>query len=294
MPCSQEHSRYVHTLMRNLLRTSLLFPRSVILQRLMRVNHTGEVCAQALYNGQALTAHNAQIADALKQASAEETEHLAWCEKRIKDLGGRTSVLNPLWYAGSFALGALAGAIGDKWSLGFLAETEHQVGRHLQSHLAKLPPSDEKKPRIIQQMQLDEAQHAASATAQGGGDAAGTGAEGDADQFQSNDSNHLFTFNEKIRRVKKFIEMLAMLESAEHLQRLELADTDGNIERIENKPAHRARSRSIIIYGRNTGRSMRRRPRKAWPYMRSTPKMRRIIPANILISTACSKCWKTD
>jgi ubiquinone biosynthesis monooxygenase Coq7 len=135
---------------------------------LMRVNHTGEVCAQALYNGQALTANNAQTAAALKQASAEETEHLAWCEKRIKDLGGRTSVLNPLWYAGSFALGALAGAIGDKWSLGFLAETEHQVGRHLQSHLAKLPPSDEKSRAIIQQMQLDEAQHAASATAQGG------------------------------------------------------------------------------------------------------------------------------
>jgi ubiquinone biosynthesis monooxygenase Coq7 len=135
---------------------------------LMRVNHTGEVCAQALYNGQALTAHNAHTAAALRQASAEETEHLAWCEKRIKELGGRTSLLNPLWYAGSFALGALAGAIGDRWSLGFLAETEHQVGRHLQSHLAKLPQPDAKSRAIIQQMQRDEAQHAATATAQGG------------------------------------------------------------------------------------------------------------------------------
>ncbi|HEY8084666.1 MAG TPA: 2-polyprenyl-3-methyl-6-methoxy-1,4-benzoquinone monooxygenase [Methylophilaceae bacterium] len=135
---------------------------------LMRVNHTGEVCAQALYNGQALTAHDPRTAASLKQASAEETEHLAWCEKRIKELGGRTSVLNPLWYAGSFALGALAGAIGDKWSLGFLAETEHQVERHLQSHLDKLPQPDDKSRAIVQQMQQDEAQHAASATAQGG------------------------------------------------------------------------------------------------------------------------------
>lgn len=134
---------------------------------LMRVNHTGEVCAQALYNGQALSARNAEIAASMQHASKEETEHLAWCEKRIQELGGRTSVLNPLWYAGSFALGALAGAIGDKWSLGFLAETEHQVGRHLQSHLARLPQSDEKSRAIVQQMQQDEAQHAASAIQQG-------------------------------------------------------------------------------------------------------------------------------
>jgi ubiquinone biosynthesis monooxygenase Coq7 len=134
---------------------------------LMRVNHTGEVCAQALYNGQALSATNAQVAASMQQASKEETEHLAWCEKRIQELGGRTSVLNPFWYAGSFALGALAGAIGDKWSLGFLAETEHQVGRHLQSHLARLPQSDEKSRAIVKQMQQDEAQHAASAIQQG-------------------------------------------------------------------------------------------------------------------------------
>ena len=133
----------------------------------MRVNHTGEVCAQALYNGQALTAHNAETAQSLKQASAEETEHLAWCKKRIKQLGGRTSVLNPVWYAGSFALGALAGVLGDKWSLGFLAETEHQVGRHLQSHLQKLPQADKKSRAIVQQMQQDEAHHADSAVAQG-------------------------------------------------------------------------------------------------------------------------------
>jgi ubiquinone biosynthesis monooxygenase Coq7 len=134
---------------------------------LMRVNHTGEVCAQALYNGQALTAHNASTLAALQHASQEETEHLAWCEKRINELGGRKSVLNPLWYAGSFALGALAGAIGDKWSLGFLAETEHQVGKHLQSHMDKLPPQDTQSRAIVAQMQQDEAKHAETAIEQG-------------------------------------------------------------------------------------------------------------------------------
>ena len=130
---------------------------------LMRVNHSGEVCAQALYNGQALTAHNPDTEAALRQASAEEAEHLAWCEKRIQDLGGRKSLLNPVWYAGSFALGALAGMLGDKWNLGFLAETENQVGRHLQNHLEKLPSQDEKSRAILEQMKQDEARHSNTA-----------------------------------------------------------------------------------------------------------------------------------
>lgn len=135
---------------------------------LMRVNHCGEVCAQALYNGQALTAKNPQIVDALQQASKEETEHLAWCEKRIHELGGHPSLLNPLWYASSFTLGAIAGAIGDKWNLGFLAETEHQVGAHLEKHLHELPANDEKSRAILQQMKTDEAQHADTAIGLGG------------------------------------------------------------------------------------------------------------------------------
>lgn len=135
---------------------------------LMRVNHCGEVCAQALYNGQALTAKNPQIVDALQQASKDETEHLAWCEKRIHELGGHTSLLNPLWYASSFTLGAIAGAIGDKWNLGFLAETEHQVGAHLEKHLHELPANDEKSRAILEQMKTDEAQHADTAIGLGG------------------------------------------------------------------------------------------------------------------------------
>ena len=135
---------------------------------LMRINHCGEVCAQALYNGQSLTAKNPQIVEALQQASKEETEHLAWCEKRIHTLGGHTSLLNPLWYAGSFTLGAIAGAIGDKWNLGFLAETEHQVGAHLDKHLHELPANDEKSRAILEQMKTDEAQHADTAINLGG------------------------------------------------------------------------------------------------------------------------------
>lgn len=130
---------------------------------LMRINHCGEVCAQGLYNGQALTASNPNTVNALQQAASEETEHLAWCEQRIQQLGGRTSLLNPLWYAGSFALGALAGALGDRWNLGFLAETEKQVQQHLQHHLAQLSEDDAKTRAILQQMQQDEAQHAQSA-----------------------------------------------------------------------------------------------------------------------------------
>lgn len=135
---------------------------------LMRVNHCGEVCAQALYNGQALTARNSDTANALKQASMEETEHLAWCENRIKELGGRKSLLTPLFYTGSFALGAVAGALGDKWNLGFLAETERQVGKHLAEHLTQLPEQDAKSRAVLEQMQLDEAKHAESAMRHGG------------------------------------------------------------------------------------------------------------------------------
>lgn len=127
---------------------------------LMRINHTGEVCAQALYSGQALTARDATTSKAMQQAAREETEHLAWCETRIHELGRRTSMLNPLFYAGSFALGAAAGALGDKWSLGFLEETEKQVGAHLASHLEQLPAADNKSRKIIEQMQIDEAKHA--------------------------------------------------------------------------------------------------------------------------------------
>lgn len=130
---------------------------------LMRINHCGEVCAQALYNGQALTAKNPETVKALEKASKEETEHLAWCEKRIQELGGHTSFLNPIWYASSFTLGAIAGALGDKWNLGFLAETERQVGRHLNHHLETLPSNDAKSRAILEQMKIDEAEHAKTA-----------------------------------------------------------------------------------------------------------------------------------
>ncbi len=135
---------------------------------LMRVNHSGEVCAQALYQGQALTARNPEAAKALLEASDEETEHLAWCERRLSDLGSHKSFLNPLWYAGSFALGALAGALGDKWNLGFLAETERQVEGHLDGHLSSLPEQDAKSRAIVEQMKADEIKHAETALAHGG------------------------------------------------------------------------------------------------------------------------------
>ncbi len=130
---------------------------------LMRVNHTGEICAQALYQGQALTARNADARAALEQAAAEETDHLAWTAQRIDELGGRASYLNPLWYAGSFALGAAAGLLGDKWNLGFLAETERQVEGHLEGHLDRLPAQDEKSRAIVNEMKVDEARHARTA-----------------------------------------------------------------------------------------------------------------------------------
>jgi ubiquinone biosynthesis monooxygenase Coq7 len=130
---------------------------------LMRINHVGEVCAQALYSGQAFTSRNPQTVEALKHAAAEETDHLAWCEARINELGGRKSLFNPIWYTSSFTLGAIAGVIGDKWNLGFLAETEQQVSAHLASHLDKLPNEDIKTRRIVEQMHQDEMSHAQEA-----------------------------------------------------------------------------------------------------------------------------------
>jgi ubiquinone biosynthesis monooxygenase Coq7 len=135
---------------------------------LMRVNHSGEICAQALYQGQALTARDSKARAALEAAAQEETEHLAWTERRIAELGGRKSLLNPLWYAGSFAIGAAAGALGDKWNLGFLAETERQVEQHLEGHLARLPETDQKSRAIVEQMCADEARHAITARQHGG------------------------------------------------------------------------------------------------------------------------------
>ena len=143
-------------------------PERGLAAALMRVNHTGEICAQALYQGQALTARNPAARAALEQAAAEETDHLAWTAQRIDELGGRTSLLNPLWYAGSFALGAVAGFLGDKWNLGFLAETERQVEGHLAGHLDRLPPQDEKSRAIVNEMKVDEARHARTAIEHGG------------------------------------------------------------------------------------------------------------------------------
>jgi ubiquinone biosynthesis monooxygenase Coq7 len=136
--------------------------------RLMRVNHTGEVCAQALYQGQALTARNASVREGLERSAREENDHLAWCEQRIDELGGRKSLLNPLWYAGSFAMGAAAGIAGDKWSLGFVVETERQVENHLEDHIAQVPADDQRTRAILEQMQADEAHHAEVAGAAGG------------------------------------------------------------------------------------------------------------------------------
>ena len=137
---------------------------------LMRINHTGEVCAQALYQGQALTAKDAEVQRSLNQAACEEIEHLAWTEQRITELGGRKSLLNPIWYSGSFFIGAAAGMLGDKWNLGFLAETERQVESHLAKHLHSLPSQDEKSRAIVAQMQIDEEGHANAAMSHGGVD----------------------------------------------------------------------------------------------------------------------------
>lgn len=148
--------------------TQLSTSEHALIGRLMRINHTGEVCAQALYHGQALTANLATVRDRMKQAAVEENDHLAWTEERIREVGTHTSFLAPFWYAGSFALGALAGIAGDRWSLGFVVETEHQVVRHLDKHLARLPQRDSKSRAILEHMRIDETQHATAALAAGG------------------------------------------------------------------------------------------------------------------------------
>ena len=134
---------------------------------LMRVNHVGEVCAQALYSGQSLTTSNEVVRAELQRAAAEETDHLAWCEQRLNELGGRKSLLNPLWYGGAFTMGLVAGALGDKWNLGFLAETERQVEAHLDGHLQQLPEADARSRAVVEQMKTDEAQHAQTAVSHG-------------------------------------------------------------------------------------------------------------------------------
>jgi 3-demethoxyubiquinol 3-hydroxylase len=134
---------------------------------LMRVNHAGEIAAQALYHGQALAARSSTTRDLLLQAAAEETDHLAWCEERLRELQSRPSLLNPLWYAGSFAVGALAASFGDRTSLGFVAETERQVEWHLDEHLDRLPAQDTRSRAILQAMRADEMHHGSSARAAG-------------------------------------------------------------------------------------------------------------------------------
>ena len=135
---------------------------------LMRVNHVGEVCAQALYQSQKLVARNPEIQQMLQHSGQEEMDHLAWCETRLQELGSHTSYLNPIWYAGSFAIGLVAGLAGDKWSLGFVAETEKQVENHLESHLEKLPAEDQRSRAIVDQMRIDEIEHGQAAISAGG------------------------------------------------------------------------------------------------------------------------------
>ncbi len=134
---------------------------------LMRVNHAGEICAQALYMGQAVMARQAVTRDKMRQSAEEEIDHLQWCRQRIEELGGNTSRLDPFWYTGALSLGLVAGLAGDHWSLGFIAETERQVVEHLQGHLDQLPQADEKSRAILAQMQIDEAQHGDKAAAAG-------------------------------------------------------------------------------------------------------------------------------
>jgi len=127
---------------------------------LMRINHSGEICAQALYAGQAATARNPKVQAEMQQAADEEIDHLSWCKDRLDELESKPSLLAPLWYAGSFAIGAVAGLAGDGWSLGFLKETENQVEAHLANHITKLPAEDARSRAILDQMKIDEAKHA--------------------------------------------------------------------------------------------------------------------------------------
>lgn len=148
--------------------TELSEAERVLAGRLMRINHAGEVSAQGLYQGQALTARLPEVRDKMERAALEENDHLEWCERRAKEMGTHVSYLNPVWYVGSLAIGAIAGAAGDKWSLGFVVETEHQVVKHLDEHLAQLPEHDQKSRAILEQMKEDEAHHATLALHAGG------------------------------------------------------------------------------------------------------------------------------
>jgi 3-demethoxyubiquinol 3-hydroxylase len=137
---------------------------------LMRVNHAGEIAAQALYKAQALTARDNELKKTMQRSANEEQDHLDWCESRLKELGDHTSYLEPVWYTGSFSIGVIAGCFGDKWNLGFLAETEHQVVRHLDSHLKQLPENDNRSRAILEQMREDELRHAITAETAGAED----------------------------------------------------------------------------------------------------------------------------
>ena len=134
---------------------------------LMRINHAGEISAQALYKAQAMTAIDDELKDTMKQSAYEESSHLKWCERRLDELGGRTSYLSPIWYFGSFGIGVVAGCFGDKLNLGFIAETEYQVVKHLDSHLEQLPKNDERSRAILEQMRKDELHHAKTAETSG-------------------------------------------------------------------------------------------------------------------------------
>jgi ubiquinone biosynthesis monooxygenase Coq7 len=134
---------------------------------LIRVDHVGEICAQALYQAQALTARSDTLREQMRQAARDEVDHLAWTRKRLEQLGDRPSLLNPIWYAGAFTIGLIAGRAGDRWSLGFVSETERQVEKHLASHLDRLPEADIASRAIVEQMKVDEARHADAADAAG-------------------------------------------------------------------------------------------------------------------------------
>ncbi|SCZ61390.1 2-polyprenyl-3-methyl-6-methoxy-1,4-benzoquinone monooxygenase [Thiohalomonas denitrificans] len=143
-------------------------PERELAGRLMRVNHAGEVSAQGLYQGQSLTARLPKVREEMERAALEENDHLEWCERRAREVGSHVSYLNPLWYAGSVTIGAIAGAAGDRWSLGFVAETERQVVSHLEGHLQRLPEHDRKSRAILEQMKADESRHAGMAKRAGG------------------------------------------------------------------------------------------------------------------------------
>lgn len=153
---------------RNVPESDLTLSERALSTRLMRVNHAGEVSAQALYQGQALTAKLPEVRESMERAALEENDHLMWCKQRVDYLGGQTSILNPVWYAGSFIMGAVAGKVGDKWSLGFVVETEKQVVTHIEEHLDQMSVQDKKSRAVLEQMKCDELHHGTLALEAGG------------------------------------------------------------------------------------------------------------------------------